>query len=86
MGVCAAFTAVCGAVFAGAANHLGKIFTNDRDVIRATGKIAYIAALFQLADGAQAAAGGVFRGMGRQRTVARRRYKRGASRSNSALQ
>lgn len=73
-GVCAAFTAVCGAVFAGAANHLGKIFTNDRDVIRATGKIAYIAALFQLADGAQAAAGGVFRGMGRQRTVAWRNF------------
>ena len=43
-------------------------------MIRATGKIAYIAALFQLADGAQAAAGGVFRGMGRQRTVAWRNF------------
>ena len=36
LAMCAAFTAVCGAVFAGAANHLGKIFTDDRDVIRAT--------------------------------------------------
>jgi MATE family multidrug resistance protein len=36
--------------------------------------IAPIAALFQLADGGQAAAGGVFRGMGRQKTVAARNF------------
>lgn len=68
--ICFAFMAVCGVVFAAAADHLGRVFTNDREVIEATAKIAYIAALFQLVDGGQAAAGGVFRGMGRQVTVA----------------
>ena len=43
----------------------GYVFTSDQDVVRATAGIAYIAALFQLSDGGQAAAGGVFRGMSR---------------------
>ena len=68
--ICFAFMAVCGVVFAAAADVLGYVFTNDREVIRATAKIAYVAAAFQLVDGGQAAAGGVFRGMGRQVTVA----------------
>lgn len=68
--ICLGFMTVCGVVFAAAADYLGYIFTSDRDVVRATAGIAYIAATFQLVDGGQAAAGGVFRGMGRQTTVA----------------
>ena len=45
--ICFAFMAVCGVVFA-AADVLGYVFTNDREVIRATAKIAYVAAAFQL--------------------------------------
>ena len=46
--ICFAFMAVCGVVFAVAADVLGYVFTNDREVIRATAKIAYVAAAFQL--------------------------------------
>ena len=69
-GICFAFMGTCGVVFASTADYLGYVFTSDTDVIKATAKIAYIAALFQLSDGGQGAAAGVFRGMGRQTTVA----------------
>jgi len=46
--ICFAFMAVCGVVFAAAADVLGYVFTNDREVIAATAKIAYVAAAFQL--------------------------------------
>lgn len=72
--MCLGFMSACAAVFAGAANYLGYVFTSDREVVDATAEIAYIAALFQLADGGQAAAGGVFRGMGRQTLVASRNF------------
>lgn len=68
--ICFAFSGVCALVFSLTRNSLGYIFTHDKEVVRAVAKIAPIAALFQLADGGQAAAGGVFRGMGRQTTVA----------------
>lgn len=70
--VCFAFTGVVAIVFSVCRDQLGRVFTDDRGVIDAVSKIAPIAALFQLADGGQAAAGGVFRGMGRQKTVAAR--------------
>jgi MATE family multidrug resistance protein len=44
--ICFAFMAVCGVVFAAAADVLGYVFTNDREVIAAT--VAYVAAAFQL--------------------------------------
>lgn len=69
-GICVSFMAVCGVVFSSAADYLGYVFTTDADVVRATARIAYIAAIFQTSDACQAAAGGVFRGMGRQTTVA----------------
>ena len=72
--ICFAFTGVVGVVFAVFRTSLGHVFTNDTGVIDAVSKIAPIAALFQLADGGQAAAGGVFRGMGRQKTVAARNF------------
>ena len=72
--VCFAFTGVVGIVFSVCRDQLGRVFTDDRGVIDAVSKIAPIAALFQLADGGQAAAGGVFRGMGRQKTVAARNF------------
>ena len=72
--ICFAFTGVVGVVFAVFRTSLGHVFTNDKGVIDAVSKIAPIAALFQLADGGQAAAGGVFRGMGRQKTVAARNF------------
>jgi len=68
--LCVGFMAVCGVVFATAADYIGQVFTTDREVVKLVGRIAYIAAIFSLADGAQAAAGGVFRGMGRQVTLA----------------
>ena len=104
--------AICGVIFAACADYLGYLFTDDEEVVRAVAEIAYIAALFQLADGGQArqrvrpsrpiilvhasvplgqsfffltdraalfvrayaqgAAGGVFRGMGKQLTVMKR--------------
>jgi Na+-driven multidrug efflux pump len=72
--VCFAFTGVVAIVFSVCRDQLGRVFTDDRGVIDAVSKIAPIAALFQLADGGQAAAGGVFRGMGRQKTVAARNF------------
>ena len=72
--VCFAFAGCVAAVFSTCRAYLGYVFTNDEDVINAVAAIAPIAALFQLADGGQAAAGGVFRGMGRQKTVAARNF------------
>ena len=72
--ICLGFMSICGVIFASCANYLGFVFTDDADVVKAAAGIAYIAALFQLADGGQAAAGGVFRGMGRQVTVAMRNF------------
>ena len=72
--ICFAFTSICAVVFSLLRNSLGYVFTDDKEVVEAVSKIAPIAALFQLADGGQAAAGGVFRGMGRQTTVAVRNF------------
>lgn len=72
--VCFAFAGCVAAVFSTCRAYLGYVFTNDEEVINAVAAIAPIAALFQLADGGQAAAGGVFRGMGRQKTVAARNF------------
>jgi multidrug resistance protein, MATE family len=72
--ICFAFTGICALLFSLLRNVLGYVFTNDKEVVHAVAKIAPIAALFQLADGGQAAAGGVFRGMGRQTTVAVRNF------------
>ena len=72
--VCFAFAGCVAAVFSTCRAYLGYVFTNDEEVISAVAAIAPIAALFQLADGGQAAAGGVFRGMGRQKTVAARNF------------
>lgn len=46
--------AICGVIFAACADYLGYLFTDDEEVVRAVAEIAYIAALFQLADGGQA--------------------------------
>ena len=72
--ICFSFTGCVAAVFSTCRAYLGYVFTNDTEVIKAVAAIAPIAALFQLADGGQAAAGGVFRGMGRQKTVAARNF------------
>ncbi len=72
--ICFSFTGCVAAVFSTCRAYLGYVFTTDTEVIQAVAAIAPIAALFQLADGGQAAAGGVFRGMGRQKTVAARNF------------
>jgi len=46
--ICVGFMLVCGVVFAAGADYLGYVFTEDADVIKATARIAYIAALFQV--------------------------------------
>lgn len=51
-------------------NHLGKIFSTDPEVIATVADLIWIAALFQVSDGVQAAVGGILRGMGRQKLVA----------------
>jgi len=45
-------------------------FTDDEEVGNKVASLVYIACLFQLSDGVQAAIGGVMRGMGHQKTVA----------------
>ena len=57
LAICLGFMSICGVIFASCANYLGFVFTDDADVVKAAAGIAYIAALFQLADGGQAAAG-----------------------------
>ena len=49
---------------------LGRIFTDDDEVVRRVADLVWVAALFQLADGCQAAVAGILRGLGRQRLVA----------------
>ena len=50
--------------------YLGRLFTDDEAVIALVAELVFIAALFQISDGVQAACAGVMRGMGRQRLVA----------------
>ena len=50
--------------------YLGRLFTDDEAVIALVAELVFIAALFQISDGMQAACAGVMRGMGRQRLVA----------------
>ena len=49
---------------------IGLIFSSDPEVVSTVASIVFIAALFQISDGVQAACAGVLRGMGRQSTVA----------------
>lgn len=51
-------------------NSLGYIFTTDAAVVAKVASLVYIAALFQISDGLQAAVAGIMRGMGRQHLVA----------------
>lgn len=51
-------------------DHLGKVFTDETDVIKAIAALVPISVLFQLSDGVQAAIAGALRGMGRQKLVA----------------
>lgn len=54
-----------------AARHqLGRIFSEDAAVIATVADLVFIAAVFQLSDGVQAAVAGILRGMGRQKEVA----------------
>eukprot|EP00966_Prymnesium_polylepis_P165543 3826772-Prymnesium_polylepis.2 len=59
--------AMAGVIFR---NYLGVVFTTDERVISTVASLAWVAALFQISDGLQAAVAGVMRGMGRQKTVA----------------
>ncbi|KAK6350252.1 hypothetical protein TWF696_006487 [Orbilia brochopaga] len=68
--------ALCGSLLLGICNvtllttarhDIGKLFSNDAEVIRLVAKTLPICALFQLWDSVAAAAGGILRGQGRQR-------------------
>jgi MATE family multidrug resistance protein len=48
---------------------IASIFTDERDVIAATVPLLYIAAVFQLSDGAQAIGAGALRGLGDTRAT-----------------
>ncbi|MEJ7599563.1 MAG: MATE family efflux transporter, partial [Kofleriaceae bacterium] len=48
---------------------IASLFTDEHDVIAATVPLLYIAALFQLSDGAQAVAAGALRGLGDTRST-----------------
>lgn len=65
-----AFMAVLSGAKMVARRQIGRIFSDDPLVIDLVSSLVLIAALFQISDGCQAAVAGVFRGMGRQRTVA----------------
>ncbi len=56
--------AVFSVVFATFPEPLARLFTSDPDVVRAAAPLLRIAAVFQLADGAQAIAAGALRGAG----------------------
>jgi len=49
---------------------LGRLFTEDAEVVAKTASLVGVAALFQLSDGMQAAIAAILRGLGQQRTVA----------------
>ena len=49
---------------------IGYIFTSDVAVVAKVASLVYIAALFQVSDGLQAAVAGIMRGMGKQHLVA----------------
>jgi len=51
-------------------DYLALPFTDDEEVGNKVASLVYIACLFQVSDGVQAAIGGVMRGMGHQKTVA----------------
>jgi len=51
-------------------DYIALPFSDDEEVGEKVASIVYIACLFQLSDGIQAAIGGVMRGMGHQKTVA----------------
>lgn len=51
-------------------DYLGLIFTDDEQVVQKVASLVYIAVIFQVSDGVQAAVGGVMRGMGHQKVVA----------------
>jgi MATE family multidrug resistance protein len=72
--VCIATGAVCmslvAVVFITAGGAMARVFTDDEDVIRQVGTIAWAAGVFQIQDGIQACCAGVLRGMGRQVQVA----------------
>ena len=51
-------------------DYLGWLFSDDADVVASVSRLVFIAALFQVSDGMQAAVAGVMRGMGKQAVVA----------------
>ncbi|KAJ1492604.1 mate-domain-containing protein [Baffinella frigidus] len=53
-----------------AKDYIGRIFTNDPEVVALVASLVPIYALFQVSDGVQSMVAGTFRGMGRQHIVA----------------
>lgn len=47
-------------------DYIGKIYSDDAEVVRKVATIAHIAALFQIFDGLQAYVAGILKGMGHQ--------------------
>jgi len=64
------YMSLTSAFLIGSHSWIGRLFTADVHVVAQVASLAGVAALFQFADGAQAAIGGILRGLGRQRTVA----------------
>jgi len=64
------YMSLTSAFLIGSHSWIGLLFTADVHVVAQVASLAGVAALFQFADGAQAAIGGILRGLGRQRTVA----------------
>ena len=70
LALCGGFMTALAAVKLCVRRYLGRLFTDDEAVITLVAELVFIAALFQISDGMQAACAGVMRGMGRQRLVA----------------
>jgi MATE family multidrug resistance protein len=64
------YTGLCGVVFAVAARPIAMAFTDDGSIVNATVKLLYVAAAFQLFDGASIVARCVLRGTGDVRFAA----------------
>merc|ERR1740117_1321211 len=69
VGLGAVTMVICGAAMACARGELGRIFSDEQDVIDMVSDLALIGAAFQLVDGIQGTAAGALRGCGWQHFV-----------------
>jgi uncharacterized membrane protein YgcG len=63
------YNLICALLLLAGRRHMGRVFTSNPEVVEQCAAVAAVAALFQLVDGLQTAAGGVLRALGHGRAV-----------------